>query len=86
MWSEPITWKVTDVVLYIEISSYVRGYHVYQEKWHPVQGDPLPLALEPTNTTDKVAVAVIKKRKHCGTCPLQLGTYWYIFSVLEKGF
>ena len=56
MASQPIT-----AAAVVEISSYVRGYHAYQEKWHPLQGDVLQLAREPTNATEKLAIAVIKK-------------------------
>ena len=67
MASQPIA--AADVV---EISSYVRGYHAYQEKWHPVQGHVLLLAREPTNATDKLAVAIIKNGDVVGHVPYNL--------------
>ena len=56
----------------IEIHSYVRGYHAYQDMWLPVQGDVLLLAREPTNATEKLAVAVIKSSDIVGHVPYNL--------------
>jgi hypothetical protein len=67
MASQPVA--AADVV---EINLYVRGYHAYQEKWHPLQGDILPLAREPNNSTDKLAVAVIKNGDVVGHVPYNL--------------
>ena len=67
MASQPIA--AADV---IEIHSYVRGYHAYQDKWLPVKGDVLLLAREPTNATDKLAVAVIKSGDVVGHVPYNL--------------
>ena len=67
MASQPIT-----AAAVVEISSYVRGNHAYQEKWHPLQGDVLQLAREPTNATDKLAVAVIKNGDVVGHVPYNL--------------
>ena len=67
MASQPIA--AADV---IEIRSYVRGYHAYQDKWLPVQGDVLLLARELTNATDKLAVAVIKSGDVVGHVPYNL--------------
>ena len=43
-----------------EWSSYVRGYHVYQTVWTPAVGEMLSLAVEPTNSHDIYAVALIQ--------------------------
>ena len=43
-----------------EWSSYVRGYHVYQTVWTPAVGETLRLAVEPTNSYDIYAVALIQ--------------------------
>jgi len=42
-----------------EWSSYVRGYHVYQTMWTPAVGETLRLAVEPTNSHDIYAVALM---------------------------
>ena len=67
----------------VEIGSYVRGYHAYQ-KWHPVQGDVLLLAREPTNATDKVVVAVIKNGDIVGHVPYNLAPT--LSQFLKKDF
>ena len=46
-----------------EFASYVRGYHAYQSKWTPCDGEVLRCFREPDNTEDKEAVAV-KKEPH----------------------
>lgn len=67
MASQPIT-----AAAVVEIRSYVRGYHAYQEKWNPMQGDVLQLVREPTNATDKLAVAIIKNGDVVGHVPYNL--------------
>ena len=43
-----------------EWSSYARGYHVYQTVWTLAVGETLRLAVEPTNSHDIYAVALIQ--------------------------
>ena len=44
----------------VEIESYVRGHHVYQDDWTPFHREVLQLKREPDNSVDKNAVAVVK--------------------------
>ncbi len=41
----------------IEISSFIRGYHAYQDVWDPLVGEVLLLQREPTNVKDNQAVS-----------------------------
>ena len=56
----------------LQISSYVRGYHVYMELWTPVQDEMPILKHEPTNVADKNAVAVYKEDQSVGHVPFNL--------------
>ena len=44
----------------LEVSSCVHGYHVYQDIWTPAVGEELDCIREPTNSSDRHAVAVVK--------------------------
>ncbi len=54
--------------------SCVRGYHKYQETWTPQDGEELECIREPTNSTDRYAVAVVLKGTDCivGNLPRKL--------------
>ena len=54
---------VSDNLEVVHISSYIRGYHAYMDVWAPVQDEMLILRREPTNISDRNAVAVFKKIK-----------------------
>ena len=75
-----------------EISSYIRGYHVYQYSWTPVLEEMLILRSEPTNEADHNAVAVLNDDGVVGHAPFNLAPiYNYIFSQflsreVNKGF
>ena len=43
-----------------EVPCYVRGYHVYQAIWVAAVGEELACEREPTNISDRYAVAVVK--------------------------
>ena len=75
MASQPIT-----AAAVVEIHSYMRGYHAYQEKWNPMQGDVLQLVREPTNATDKLAVAIIKNGHvvHCTAIGSVIGLFFKV--------
>ena len=45
---------------FIQIESFIRGYHAYKDIWNPVIGEELPLNREPVNTTDEYAAAAVK--------------------------
>ena len=45
---------------FIQIESFVRGYHAYMDIWNPAIGEELQLKREPENTRDGCTVAVVK--------------------------
>ena len=53
----------------LQWTSYVRGHHVYCQEWAPVIGEVLALKLQPDNTYDKFAVAVIKNDQFVSHIP-----------------
>ena len=55
-----------------EISSFIRGYHAYQDFWTPVLNEELQLTTEPDNPQDELAVAVLKSGRVVGHVPRQL--------------
>ena len=56
----------------VEISSFIHGYHAYQDFWTPVLTEELQLATEPDNPQDELAIAVLKSRRVVGHVPHQL--------------
>ena len=48
----------------VAISSCVRGYHVYKDRWKPRVGEKLACVRESTNIKDCYAVAVVKNQDH----------------------
>ena len=56
----------------LEVQSYIRGYHAYQDIWDPRIGEVLPLQREPGNPEDKFAVAVIRRGNIVGHLPFNL--------------
>ena len=48
----------------VAISSCVRGYHVYKDRWKPRIGEKLACIRESANTKDRYAVAVVKNQDH----------------------
>ena len=46
----------------LEISSTIRGYHVYKRRWSAILGEILQAQKEPTNVHDRYAVTLIKER------------------------
>ena len=45
---------------FIQLESFVRGYHAYMDIWNPAIGEELQLKREPENTRDGCVVAVVK--------------------------
>ena len=58
------------VVTYIDVISYVKGYHVYKNVWKPSLQEQVHGEIEPNNPVDKYAVAVKKGEKIVGHLPL----------------
>ena len=53
----------------LNISSWIRGFHVYKDWWTPKCGEILDLRPEPENAKDKNAVAVLKDKRVIGHIP-----------------
>ena len=47
----------------LQVNSFIRGYHEYQEIWTPEIGDEYELKREPLNTVDHNAVQLSAKEK-----------------------
>ena len=47
----------------LQVNSFMRGYHEYQEIWTPEIGDEYELKREPLNRVDNNAVAIARKRE-----------------------
>ena len=71
MASQPVSGR--EDITSLEVHSYVRGYHVYQDIWSPRIGEVLPLEREPDNSEDKFAVAIVRSRV-VGHLPFNLGS------------
>ena len=46
----------------LQVNSFIRGYHEFQEIGTPEKGDKYELKREPLNTVDHNAVATVRKR------------------------
>ena len=55
MASQPVSRGKEDIAS-LDVQSYVRGYHAYQDIWDPFIGEVLPLEREPNNSEDRFAV------------------------------
>ena len=64
---------------FIEISSFVRGVHAYNDVWEPRVGEVLLLQREPDNGHDKLAVAVLKSGRVVGHAPRNLAPFFSPF-------
>ena len=47
----------------LQVNSFMRGYHEYQEIWTPEIGDEYKLKREPLNAVDNNAVAIVRIRE-----------------------
>ena len=56
----------------LEISSFIRGYHAYQDVWTPMNGESLLVKREPTNVKDENAVGIYKDGIIVGHVPYNL--------------
>ena len=63
----------------VEISSFIRGYHDYQDIWQPLVGEVLLLRREPTNIKDTQAVAIMKSTLVVGHVPANLSVLFSQF-------
>lgn len=58
----------------IEVPSWIRGYHVYQDTWEIEIGEVLDLKHEPNNQHEKKAIAMIKDEEVVGPIPWALAS------------
>lgn len=63
--------------------SCVRGYHMYKDKWAATLGEDLECTREPTNASDRYAVAVIKGGNVVGHLPREISIICSLF--LRRG-
>ena len=61
----------------------VRGYHVYKTIWAAAVGEVLICRREPTNSTDRYAVAVLKEETIIGHLLRKMSKVCFLF--LRKG-
>ena len=62
-----------------ETSSYIRGYHVYQDRWVPIIGERLECTRQPENPRDRYAIAVCKGAEIVGHVPRYISTLCSLF-------
>ena len=65
--------------LFIQIESFVRGYHAYMDIWNPVVGEEFPLKRKPENAIDEYAVAVVNDFHIVGHVPRLLSPIIFHF-------
>ena len=69
-----------------EFASFIRGYHVYQHIWTPVEGETYSCTCEPRNEQDCNAVAVMYEDRVVGYIPLVISKYISLFLTLPGSF
>ena len=70
MASQPVRGR--EDITSLEVHSYIRGYHAYQDIWDPRIGEVLPLQREPDNPEDRFAVAIMRRGSVVGHLPFNL--------------
>ena len=66
-----------------EVTSCVRGYHVYKDIWAAAIGEEQVCDREPTNMADRYAVAVLKQETVIGHLPRKISKVCSLF--LRRG-
>ena len=67
-----------------EFDSFIRGYHVYQHIWTPVEGETYSCPHEPRNEQDCNAVAVMYEDRVVGHIPLAISKCISLFLTLPE--
>ena len=80
MASQPISRGKEDIA-FLDVQSYVRGYHTYQDIWDPFIGEVLPLEREPNNSEDRFTVAIKRRSDVVGHLPFNLAPVYSASSV-----
>ena len=65
-----------------EFDSFIRGYHVYQHIWTPVEGETYSCTRKPGNEQDCHAVAVMYEDRVVGHIPLAISKCISLFLTL----
>ena len=66
----------------VKFDSFIRGYHVYQHIWTPVEGETYSCTCEPGNEPDCNAVAVMYEDRVVGHIPLAISKCISLFLTL----
>ena len=82
MASQPVSRGKEDIAS-LDVQSYVRGYHAYQDIWDPFIGEVLPLEREPNNSGDRFAVAIKRRNDVVGHLPFNLAPV--VSAFLRRG-
>ena len=69
-----------------EFDSFIRGYHVYQHIWTPVEGETYSCTREPGNEQDCNAVAVMYEDRVVDHIPLPISKCISLFPNLPGSF
>ena len=69
-----------------EFDSFIRGYHVYQHIWTPVEGETYSFTREPGNEQDCNAVAVMYEDRVVGHIRLAISKCISLFFTLPGSF
>ena len=69
-----------------EFDSFIRGYHVYQHIWAPVEGKTYSCTREPENEQGCNAVAVRYEDRVMGNIPLAISNCIFLFLTLPRSF
>ena len=69
-----------------EFDSFIRGYHIYQHIWTPVEGETYSCTREPGNEKDCNAVAVMYEGRVVGHIPLAMSNCISLFLTLPGSF
>ena len=62
-----------------EIESCVRGYHIYKETWTPLVGEEYECRIEPDNSEDPYAVAIVAAGSTVGHVPRVMSAAFSLF-------
>ena len=63
----------------VNVTSFIRGYHAYQENWLPSVGENLVLEREPLNPVDGYAVTIVRSGTDVGYVPRNLSALFFHF-------
>ena len=58
--------KTSENIVFYNLDSFIKGYHVYQDIWSPKLLEEKDSASEPNNIVDKYVVCVLRTGKVVG--------------------